>query len=215
MIAIAPRKSSIEKLRSLPACFTDKTFARLFNMSMAATQVSLHRMKEAGLIDTAGVRSGVYFNLIADPNAKDTYAVDALLHVYPTAVLMGESVLHAAGWITQIPSAISVVVIQRPSYQSLEGFSVRGRPIEWFKSHASKFISPEAAEFNTYGLKSLPPVLALADLYANEGFVFDADDLDIPDDKTEDIAQAFADFGVGVPESYPLVCKTQGFSQRI
>jgi hypothetical protein len=55
------------------------------------------------------------------------------LFEYPSAILCGESVLHAAGWITQIPAQLSVTVLSRPSYVSLHGFEIRGRPLQWFR----------------------------------------------------------------------------------
>jgi len=45
--------------------------------------------------------------------------VAALEFEYPSAILIGESVLHAAGWITQIPAQLSVAVLRRRSYADL------------------------------------------------------------------------------------------------
>lgn len=202
MSELKVRLSALEKLRLMPPCFTDRTFARVLRMSPPAAQVALHRLKNAELIDTAGERSGVYFNLFLNPNARDEYAIDALLHVYPTAILAGESVLHAAGWITQIPSAISVAVLKRDSYQSMKGFSINGRPIDWFRRFAPLLIKAKDAGFNTYGLRSISPALALADLCVNERFVFDADDLDIPEEERDQIVQSFALLGGIVPDHY-------------
>lgn len=176
--------NSFEKLRDLPDCFTDKTFLRKTGFLPQSAQVALSRMKAAGLIESAGNRSGIYYNLFKNKNAKDEQMVNALLFEYPSAVLCGESVLHNAGWITQIPSAISVCVLKRLSYQKIDGFSIFGRDVDWFKNNHEKFLSTETAEFSTFGLKSVTPEFALADLLHN-GAGIDMDDVYIPDEKID------------------------------
>jgi hypothetical protein len=73
----------------------------------------------------------------------------------------------------------------------LHGFDIRGRPLSWFqKIHP---LMDLAAETRVYGLRALPPALALADLYADpEGWHPDPDDLDIPDQDHESVLSAFA-----------------------
>jgi hypothetical protein len=102
-----------------------------------------------------------------------------LLFEYPSALLCGESVLHASGWITQIPARLSIAVLSRPSYISLHGFDIHGRPLSWFKKvHSAADPAPDK---RIYGLRALPPPLALADLYGDpQGWHPDVDDLDIP-----------------------------------
>lgn len=176
------RSSSIEKLKLVPECFTDKVFMRLTGSTIESARVALSRMKSAGLIASAGNRSGVYYNLLKNHNADNEFSVDALLHLYPTAVLTGESVLHNAGWITQIPSAISVAVLKKGSYQKVTGFSISGKPSSWFKRNHAVFLEANNSEFATHGLRALPPALALVDLLANGEAGLDPDDIDIPDE---------------------------------
>jgi hypothetical protein len=67
-----------------------------------------------------------------------------------------------------------------PSYVSLYGFDIRGRPLSWFRK-IHPLLDPDA-EKRVYGLGALPPSLALADLYADRaGWHPDPDDLDIPE----------------------------------
>jgi hypothetical protein len=114
---------------------------------------------------------------------------------YPSVVLMGESVLHEAGWITQIPAQLSVAVLSRRSYVSFHGFEIHGRPLSWFKKVHS-FIDPEAQK-RVYNLRALPPAIALADLYADAaGWHPDPDDLDILREAYDAVAFAFALLGV-------------------
>jgi len=60
--------------------------------------------------------AGIYFNKLRVPQVDASLRISALLFEYPSAILCGESVLHAAGWITQIPARLSVSVLSRPSY---------------------------------------------------------------------------------------------------
>jgi hypothetical protein len=111
------------------------------------------------------------------------------------AGLCGESVLHAAGWITQIPAQLSVAVLSRPSYVSLHGFDIRGRTLSWFR-RIHPLLDP-APEKRIYGLRALSPALALADLYADPGgWHPDPDDLHIPDEELETVPSAFEILGV-------------------
>lgn len=190
--------SSVQKLLGLPECFTDKTFSRFTGLSGESSQVALSRMKSAGLVRSAGNRSGVYYNLIKDREADTKYLIHALLFVYPSAVLSGESVLHNAGWITQIPSAITVCVVERPSYQKIDGVLIEGRPPVWFKTNHSSLLSTEAAGFATYGLKSLPPEKAVVQMFEKPSGL-DVDDFDIPEESVEIVQKEFDLAGIDNP----------------
>ena len=182
--------SALTRLRELPEAFTFAGFCKLNRFSNNAASVCLRRWKEKGLIEPAGARAKIYFNKLRSPQVDSTLRVAALLFEYPSAILCGESVLHAAGWITQIPAQLSVAVLSRPSYVSLRLFDIRGRPLSWFqKIHP---LLDLAAEKRVYGLRALPPALALADLYADrDGWHPDPDDLDIPDHDRGSVSSAF------------------------
>jgi hypothetical protein len=188
--------SALERLRNMPECFTDKTFMRLNRLSPETTRVTLSRMKSSNLIQSAGDRSGVYFNLLRNENAANEHMINALLFIYPTAVLVGESVLHNAGWITQIPASITVAVLRRKSLQKLNGFSIETRDLDWFKSMNDLFLSADSADFTTYGLKSIPPEYALLEVFQQGGYGLDLDDVDIPDDKAELVSLLFSENGL-------------------
>jgi hypothetical protein len=183
--------SALTRLRELPEAFTFAGFCKLNRFSNNVASVCLRRWKEKGLIEPAGERARIYFNKLRTPRVDSALRVAALLFEYPSAVLCGESVLHAAGWITQIPAQLSVAVLSRRSYVSLHAFDIRGRPLSWFrKIHP---LMDLAVEKRVYGLRALPPALALADLYADpEGWHPDPDDLDIPDQDRDSVLSAFA-----------------------
>ncbi len=176
--------SAIARLRELPEAFTFAGFCKLTRLSNQAASVWLTRWKEKGLIEAAGDRALIYFNYVICDEVEGSLRIAALLFEYPSALLCGESVLHASGWITQIPARLSVAVLSRPSYISLHGFDIHGRSLSWFKKvHSAADPAPEK---RIYGLRALPPPLALADLYGDpQGWHPDVDDLDIPH---EDVA---------------------------
>jgi hypothetical protein len=97
--------SALDRLRDLPEAFTFSGFCKLMRFSNRAAAVCLSRWKRKGLIEPAADRAQVYFNKLRVPEIDGSLRVAALLYEYPEAMLCGESVLHAAGWITQIPAS--------------------------------------------------------------------------------------------------------------
>src|SRR5689334_2971005 len=134
--------SAVARLRELPEAFTFAGFCKLTRFSNNTAAVCLRRWKEKGLVEPAGERARIYFNKIRSPTLDSSLRVAALQFEYPSAILMGESVLHAAGWITQIPAQLSVAVLKRRSYVSLHGFGIHGRPLSWFKK-IRPFVDPD------------------------------------------------------------------------
>lgn len=191
--------SSLARLRDLPEAFTFAGFCKLTRLSNEAAAVCLARWKGKGLIEPAGKRARLYFNKLKC-NDVGELRIAALLFEYPSAILCGESVLHAAGWITQIPARLSVAVISRPSYVSLHGLDIHGRPLSWFKK--VHFTVDPAPDRRIYGLRALPAPLALADLYADpKGWHPDVDDLDIPQEDAAPVQAAAALLGAKLPAS--------------
>jgi hypothetical protein len=181
--------SAIDRLRSLPEAFTYMGFRRLTGLSENAASVCLHRWKKKGLIEPAGERAGIYFNKLRNPEPDSLLRIEALLHEYPSAVLCAESVLHAAGWITQIPAQLSVAVLRRPTYVSFHGFEIHGRPLSWFKAVHRELNAPQNER--VYGMRALPAALALADLYGDPGAWHpEPDDLDIPAGQVSEVLAA-------------------------
>ena len=187
--------SALTRLRELPEAFTFAGFCRLNRFSNPVAAVCLRRWKEKGLIEPAGARAKIYFNKLRSPQVDSSLRVAALMFEYPSAILCGESVLHAAGWITQIPAQLSVAVLSRPSYVSLDGFDIRGRPLSWFRKIHSLMDPSETKR--VYGLRALPPALALADVYADpKAWHPDPDDLDISTEDRQSVLSAFELLGV-------------------
>lgn len=198
---------SYERLMQLPEVFSLSTLVRFTGMSRDSAKVLASRWNERGLVASAGPRAGVYFNRVRDPSGHRANAIRALVMKYPSATLCGASVLHAAGWTTQIPSAVHVAIETRPSYSSIDGVTLHPRPVAWFRfmhQHDAWQSAGQAEENATYGLRALAPAWALADLYADDepsAWHPDADDLDIPDEASNHVATAFALMGVEPPLS--------------
>lgn len=188
----------MQRLRSLPEAFTFSAFCRLTQLSNKSAAVWLARWKAKGLIEPAGDRAGIYFNKVKTGEVDGSLRVAALLFVYPGAILCGESVLHACGWITQIPASLHAAVMPRRSYISLHEFDIHPRPMSWFKKvHPCVDSSPEK---QIYGLRALPPALALADLYGDpQGWHPDPDDLYVPEEELGSVDAAAHLLGVKLP----------------
>lgn len=175
-----PARSSLQRLRAMPAVVTLPMLVRETGWSRAMASVYVARWVATGLIARAGPRAGIYYNLSALGAVTPAMRIEAVLSKYPSAIAMGPSVLHAEGWISQIPQRIHVAVLTRPSLAGLDGFEIHRRPRAWFVQAAAA----RAADCpELYGLKAVPPLFALRDMYASpECWHPDPDDLDLPDD---------------------------------
>ena len=198
-------KSAYTRLGDMPDVFNAITFARLNNMTTNEASVYLARMKSKKMLASFNGRAGIYFNLIKNSNAKNAHLIDGLKMIYPTAILRGESVLHAAGWTTQIPRRINVAILERRTYVNIKEFVLSPKKKDWFITIHRYLLKPENSEFSTYGLPSLTPALALADLYTKNAirdWQPDPDDLDIEDSDWLNVQQAFNLLGATIPEKY-------------
>lgn len=173
-----------DRLLSLPDWFSNRTAAALMDMSQAQADVYLSRWLKAGLVDSAGPRSGLYFNRVRCPLDIEHLRIHALRFAYPEATIVGASVLHAAGLITQIPSRIEVAVLEGSPRVALDGFAITERPASWFASLAPWLTHAGACSL---GVRELTSVAAMADMIAS-GTMLDEDDLYL--DEEEQLEEA-------------------------
>lgn len=191
--------SAVARLQSLPEAFTFAAFCKLTGLSKQAAAVWLNRWKKKNLIEPAGDRAGIYFNKLKCPAPDSSLRIEALLYEYPSAILCGESVLHATGWITQIPARLTVAVLRRPTYVSFHGFEIRGQPLSWLRRVQRAVNAP--SNDRIYGMRALPPAFALVDLYADSrAWHPDVDDLDIPAEDADAVRAASRALDVKLPE---------------
>ena len=191
-------KSGLDRLQDLPEFFSLNTFTRHADTSRDSAKVMLSRWSAKNWIQPTGPRSGTYFNTLVYPKSPDTHKLTAILYEYPSAILIGESILHSAGWITQIPSELTIAVESRRSYSRLNGVALSGRTLSWYRAMngVGAIHKNGTNDINAYGLRFIDPAWALADMYlSEESWHPDPDDLDIPDDQFD---------------SFVLACKAMG-----
>lgn len=200
------------RLLAWPEVFNLNMAARLLGTDNDTAAIYLSRWKKRDMVRSTGERSGVYFNLVLNRNAADDRLVDALRLAYPSAVLIGESVLHNEGWTTQIPQKLQVACLARRSFPTWHQVEFHGRPREWFIRHHDGFVRGG----NSFGLPALAPAEALADMFAHPAghWLPDADDLDIPDELAPDVILAFEALGMELPERLTDIASPQSTQER-
>lgn len=178
------------RLRALPDVFTTKTLAAHLEGNAKVASVLLSRWRAEGLIRSLGPRVGVHFNLLRKPDAEDTLKLDAIAWLFPGAVIAGASAVHAAGWTTQIPSALEIMVPDRRSLPEIEGCRLSTRPLSWFD---------KAPRLGSGNLPMISPAFALADLWVSGDWRAEPDDLEWDLIDMQDLRAAFAVFGEEIP----------------
>ncbi|MCA3266798.1 MAG: hypothetical protein ING19_12095 [Azospirillum sp.] len=170
--------SSVVRLRKLPAIFSIGDLCRLQDMGEKEASVYLSRWKDYEFVHGAGPRLGLYYNLIVSPDWRRMRAA-AIARLFPSAVVIGPSVLHNHGWTTQVPQDIHVAILSEDSVPKMDGVAIFRRSKRWFE-RAHPFGD------DIYGLPALTPEKALLDARRfgerQNMWVPDPDDLDIPDE---------------------------------
>jgi hypothetical protein len=194
--------SMIDRLMDLPVVFNLSHVARILKLNIEHSRdvnkihVYLDRWKKKGLIQSAGPRSGIYYNLLMQRDAADECRGEALLMLYPSAVMCGNSVLHADGWTTQIPDKLEVAVLKRPSYASLYHFDIQSRSRDWYVQFNDHIV--KQARWSLGGIPSMTPVAAFVDMIERSVTLAD-DDLDIPEEALPVIAGICHKNGIALP----------------
>jgi hypothetical protein len=191
-----PLISALERLQSLPALFrgTDLTVRFGWDAKTASQYVFL--WKRRSLIQGLGGHSDVFANLLVD---KHPDWDQALRMAMPSAVAIGLSVLHEAGWTTQIPARRSVAVDATFKLFKTDLYDVTPRGRRWFASVAAGVRSEPGA------LPRLAPAWALADLLRDSdwgAFGLHRDDIEwdaVGDVDERDWSNACAALGVDAP----------------
>ncbi|WMD23911.1 hypothetical protein RAS12_30225 (plasmid) [Achromobacter seleniivolatilans] len=183
------RVSSVARLRELPAVFSLSELCRLHEMPVEVAKVWVKRMARSGLIQFVGPRAAMYFNLLRFPNSPQDNLLEAVGRVYPDAVVLGAHVLHAYGWVTQIPQIVDVAVTPRRSMMAINGVHLCPRPRSWYREQQDAGAILRYGE-SPFALDSLTPMAALQDLRAHgtgDMWIPDPDDLYIPENVEEGV----------------------------
>lgn len=174
-----PRVGSVTRLQAMPVLFSVSDLAQRSGLTAQVARQTALRWRKQSLIEAVGPHLGLYYNKVKDPNSPDTYRARALQRIYPSAVLIGPSVLHEAGLVTQIPSTLHVAIssnILRPA--RVEGVTFFLRPPGWYKATAPGRMSRTGGMNRVFGLPALLPAWTLVDsFYGEAGWQPDPDDL--------------------------------------
>lgn len=190
---ISSRISALDRLRGLPEVFTLNTAAATLGCSTKQASTYIHRWGDSALISNLGPRTGVHFNLLRNPKAEEELRMDAIGYLFPGAMIGGVSAIHAAGWTTQFPREIEIIIPNRRSFPSVEGAEISCRTLKWIKQarSCSKAIGP---------VPYLDPGFALADCVAQGTWMPDPDDIEWEEVDVPSMVHAFSWFNIEIPE---------------
>jgi len=191
-----------QRLRALPEVFTRNDMAAIhFDGDKNKASVYLSRWKKMGLVTSFG-SSGVYFNLLRNPDAARDGSLTALGLLFPEAVIIGASALHDVGWTTQIPMTTDVAVKRRASYPAPPGFNLHPRSVAWFRTMHDYI--------DLVGFPRLSPDAALADAWLHAGMWHpDLDDLESDEIDVLILRETFIRLKVAWPSQYELLATTK------
>ncbi|WP_137917105.1 hypothetical protein [Hydrogenophaga sp. 2FB] len=184
------RTSVIEHLQAMPDVFDLGLFLLTTGVSRGSAKVMISRWASKGYVELAGPKAGLYLKRLGATMDRSQQIEAAVLHLYPSATICGATILHQAGWTTQIPRELHVAIEERPSVTQLTGVTLFQRPLSWFRTvhdHKGFDVDDRASLLS---LRMLQPHWALADMMKHrDGWVPDEDDLDIPDQKAENAVE--------------------------
>jgi len=202
------------RLLGLPDAFSQDTFTNLLGIEKGIAKVYLSRWTAAGHLQSSGPRTAFYFNVLKNRSAPSEFMAEAIRHVYPTALVRGVTVLHAAGVTTQVPHQVDVAVLAPANRARTNGFNEVPKPRSWYVAvHQMK------AKEGMFGLPALQPEMALADLYATKGdWHPDIDDLEVDELDWKRFKKACDVLGIEVPpqlqELVARSCAADGQARR-
>src|SRR5690606_3613791 len=159
---------TLDRLLKLPAVFslydlTKETFIQS-PMRLDSAKKLLMRMQDRGYVKSAGPRTTYYYNLVKDPMGPSNRVLEVAELLYPEAMVIGLNVLHAYGWITQIPRTFDIAVDgSRRSLATIDGVELRRRSPAWFHKQQLDDAVLRYGE-SPFSLDSLTPRAALDDI---------------------------------------------------
>jgi len=190
-------RSARDILTELPAVFTLSEFQMVHDFKRTKAITYLHRYVQQGHVARTGPRSGVFLNLIVDPEASFRRQEESVAKVFPSAVMGSLSILHDEGVVTQIPARLHVMILQRRTYPKFDSAVFHPRPAAWYALMADQkqIVMPPTVPLGApKPLPRMTPEAALVDALAyGDGWVSSVEDIDIGDldhDQLTDIGQA-------------------------
>lgn len=177
----AGRIPAFVRLRELPPVFDLRDVAVAFDWDANQSRVFCTRAVDQGLARRSGPRTGIYYNLVVDPEAHQRRIGEALQKCMPSTVIIGSSALHAGEWTTQRPHVLEVAVPRTRAlrtFPKFDGVHIVFRDRYWYEAVAKELKSDPLQR----SLRTLGPAAALADAWVN-GDVWnpDPDDIQVED----------------------------------
>lgn len=188
------RLSSERRLMQLPDVFTTSMLSEQLGGNHAAAPIYTQRWKKDGLIVAAGLKAGVFYNLARNRRADTEKAYQALIMIYPDAIIALRSSLYDHGWIEHAPRTLEVIVERRQTYPQLYQFSASGRSRRW--------MAMIDHEISKRGHPRLSPYGALVDLWAHSDVKPDMGTVDCSKIDWERLHQVFHKLLVKWPEEF-------------
>ncbi len=182
------RVSAYERLQALPNWFSLRSAELYTGLDLKTLRTHIYRWQKKGLITPLGPKAGVYINRVREPDISANTRAEAIQHIYPEAVVMGATVLHAQGWITQIPNRLHLAILDKQTERKLDGIELHWRSKRWFTQTADQMASDDDAAVGA-GIRELMPAAALADLIKRDALPVDWDDLDFDEEDHEAILE--------------------------
>lgn len=168
-------KQKNEYIKELPDMFSVNDFIMFTGMQYNSAKVYLHRWAKSKSIFAMGGKTGLYFKTI---QAKEDLYEEALLKVYPGAVLIGVNVLYNEGLTPQIPRIWNIAIPETKSFPKIENVNVYLRGKKWYRLFKDK----KCRVLEKEGVPSMSPEFALADILKyNLAPKIDPDDIYIED----------------------------------
>lgn len=190
------QEQPISLFRSLPPVLSRDELMASTHTKASLMPLYVNRWIKAGFLRKAGPRSGVYYNLIADPQ-WEAHIPEAVRKRFPNAIVGGPTVLHATGCQTQIPAKMWFIVEREACFPIFDGVQWMVRSSKWFHKNAP--------QQQLFGLPSLSPKQALEDGLKHQTFknawVPDEDDIDT--EEVEEMSQERFN-SIVVPSRSPL-----------
>ena len=190
------RVSAVQRLLSLPDAFSLNLCATLLGVEKGVAKVYLSRWAAAGYVKASGPRTGFYFNVLKNRNSTAECLPQSILHVHPTAIVRGATVIHATGMTTQVTHQIDVAVLAPANRAHTDGFVEWPKPRRWYVALQNMKLKD-----GLFGLPALQPEAALADMYATPNdWHPDIDDLEVDELDWMKFKVACEGLGIEVPE---------------
>lgn len=151
--------TALQTLLTLDEIFTADALLAHGLASESQANTWLMRATEGGYIVPAGVHSGVYYNLMKDPQGPQRRRLQVVQLLYPTSVLVGPSALDSGNLATESGQSVDVAILKRPTTRTIDGVNIVMRENSWYRVHEPRFIAAQ----NALSLPRLTPADAILD----------------------------------------------------